>query len=82
MDNSNEDKSDVPQSSETEGKLTPDEEWDAARLKGWHKIEWEDRTSDGPPEPKPTPWYYWAIIAVMAIGMLLPLLIGLLGVFL
>ena len=56
-----------------------EEQWDAARLNGWHGTPWEDRTADGPPEHKAEPWYFWLAIGVMMIAILLPLLIELWG---
>ncbi len=58
-------------------KCNREEQWDAARAKGWHGTAWEDRTADGPPEHRADPCYLWLAIGVVMIAILLPLHIGL-----
>ena len=59
-------------------KRDKEEQWDAARLKGWRGTAWEDRIGE-PPPPRREPWYLWVAIGVMTIAILLPLLIELWG---
>lgn len=95
MDNKLDDDKNSAADSEAEGALPSNEQavdeklidkklaekkWDAARLKGWHGLPWEYRHGK-PPEPKAEPWYVWVIILVLAIGILLPLLAWIWGLF-